>query len=48
MSIRWSSSFGDRSQMGATLVNYVMHVVGRVPIGLLVWATLIRRSAPRD
>ncbi len=39
MSIRWSSSFGDSSKLGATLVNYVMHVVGVVLFGLLVWAT---------
>jgi tetratricopeptide (TPR) repeat protein len=39
MSIRWSSSFGDSSRLGAALVNYVMHAVGLVLLGVLTWAT---------
>jgi tetratricopeptide (TPR) repeat protein len=38
MSIRWSSSFGDSSRLGAALVNYVMHAVGLVLFGTLTWA----------
>jgi tetratricopeptide (TPR) repeat protein len=37
MAIRWSSSFGDSSRMGATLVNYMMHCVNAVLLGILVW-----------
>ncbi len=40
MSIRWSASFGDSSQMGATLVNYMMHLVNAALFGTLMWVTL--------
>lgn len=37
MSFRWSASFGDSSRLGASLVNYFMHVVNAVLLGMLVW-----------
>jgi len=37
MSIRWSSSFGDSSRLAATFVNYMMHVVNAVLLGVLLW-----------
>ena len=37
MSIRWSSSFGDNSRIGTTLVNYMIHVVNAVIFGVCVW-----------
>jgi tetratricopeptide (TPR) repeat protein len=39
MSFRWSSRFGDSSRLGATLVNYVMHLVNVFILGVLVWVT---------
>jgi tetratricopeptide (TPR) repeat protein len=37
MSIRWSSNFGDSSQMGTALVNYLFYFVHAVFFGLCVW-----------
>ncbi len=37
MSIRWSSSFGDNSQMGKALVNYLFHGVHAVIFTVCVW-----------
>ena len=37
MSIRWSSSFGDHSRIGTTLVNYMIHVVNAVLFSVLIW-----------
>ncbi|HEX9048577.1 MAG TPA: hypothetical protein VF988_16230, partial [Verrucomicrobiae bacterium] len=39
LSIRWSSSFGDSSRMGTTLVNYFIHVVNAVILGVLLWVS---------
>lgn len=39
MSIRWSASFGDSSRVGASLVNYLMHLVNAIMLGVLVWVT---------
>ncbi|HUC85827.1 MAG TPA: DUF2723 domain-containing protein, partial [Candidatus Acidoferrales bacterium] len=39
MSLKWSSSFGDSSRLGTTLVNYSMHLVNVILLGLLVWVT---------
>jgi tetratricopeptide (TPR) repeat protein len=37
MSIRWSSSYGDSSRLGAMLVNYMMHGVSAMLLFMLVW-----------
>lgn len=47
MAIRWSSSFGDSSRMGTILVNYMMHFVNAVFLGLLVWVTFDPPFSPR-
>jgi len=39
MAIRWSSTFGDSSRLGATLVNYMLHAVNLALLGVLVWVT---------
>ena len=46
MSIRWSSGFGDSSRLGATLVNYFMHAVNAVLLGVLVWVTFDPAFSP--
>ncbi len=48
MSIRWSSSFGDSSHLGTTIVNYTMHAVNAVLFGVLVWITLDPPFSPRE
>jgi tetratricopeptide (TPR) repeat protein len=47
MSIRWSSGFGDSSKLGATLVNYLIHGVNVVMLGVLVWVTFDPAFSPR-
>ena len=37
MSIRWSATFGDSSRIGTTLVNYCMHFVNFIFLGILAW-----------
>ena len=39
MAIRWSASFGDSSRLGTLLVNYTMHLVNIVILGMLLWVT---------
>jgi tetratricopeptide (TPR) repeat protein len=39
MSFKWSANFGDSSQVGKVFVNYAMHLVNAVILGILVWVT---------
>ncbi|MGA2243576.1 MAG: tetratricopeptide repeat protein [Verrucomicrobiota bacterium] len=39
MSFRWSANFGDSSRLGTNLVNYSMHLVNMIFLGMLVWMT---------
>jgi len=48
MSIRWSSSFGDSSRMGAMVVNYVMHGVNALLLAVLVWVTFDPPFSPHQ
>jgi tetratricopeptide (TPR) repeat protein len=48
MSIRWSSSFGDSSRLGTTLVNYMMHTVNAVLFGILVVVMFDPPFSPRE
>ena len=48
ISIRWSATFGDSSRIGAALVNYMMHGVNLVLLGMLVWVTLEPPFSPRQ
>lgn len=48
VSIRWSSNFGDSSRMGATLVNYMMHGVSMVMLGILLWVIFDPPFSPRQ
>ncbi len=47
MSLRWSSTFGDSSRLGATMVNYMMHLVSLVILGALIWVSLDPPFSPR-
>ena len=47
MSLRWSSTFGDSSRLGTTMVNYMMHFVSLVILGALVWVSLDPPFSPR-
>jgi len=40
MSIRWSSTFGDSSRMGASLVQYLMHLISIIFLGAMSWVLL--------
>jgi tetratricopeptide (TPR) repeat protein len=48
MAIRWSSSFGDSSRMGAMLVNYLMHGVNAILLAVLVWVTFDPPFSPHQ
>jgi tetratricopeptide (TPR) repeat protein len=48
MSIRWSSSFGDHSKIGTTLVNYMIHVVYAVLYGVCVWVMFDPAFSPHQ
>ena len=37
MAIRWSASFGDNSQIGTALVNYLFHLVHAVIFTVCIW-----------
>lgn len=37
MAIRWSSSFGDSSRIGAGLANYMFHLINAVMLGVCIW-----------
>ena len=47
ISIRWSSSFGDSSRLGTTLVNFMLHVVYAVLFGVLVLVMFDPPFSPR-
>jgi len=48
MAVRWSAGFGDSSRIGANLVNYMVHAVNVVLLGLLVWVTFDPAFSPRQ
>jgi len=48
LAIRWSAGFGDSSRIGARLVNYLVHAVNAVFLGLLVWVTFDPAFSPRQ
>ena len=47
MSLRWSSTFGDSSRLGTTMVNYMMHFVSLVILGALIWVSLDPPFSPQ-
>ncbi len=47
IALRWSSSFGDKSQMGVALAGYMFHVGYVVVFGVCVWIMFDPPFSPR-
>src|SRR5205814_2083926 len=47
LAIRWSSTFGDSSRIGTSLVNYMIHLVNAVIFGVLMWVMFDPAFSPR-
>lgn len=47
MALRWSAGFGDSSRIGASLVNYMMHGVNALILGVLIWVSFDPPFSPR-
>ena len=47
LAIRWSSSFGDSSRIGATLASFMFSLVHGVILGVCIWAAFDPPFGPR-
>lgn len=47
LSIRWKSSFGDSSQIGIALANFMFHLVHALMLGVCVWVAFDPPISPR-
>ena len=47
LAIRWSSSFGDNSRIGAALAGFMFNVVHGVILGVCIWAAFDPPLSPR-
>ncbi|HTV75647.1 MAG TPA: hypothetical protein VMD57_01525, partial [Candidatus Baltobacteraceae bacterium] len=48
MSIRWATSFGDRSKVGSTLANFMFHFVYAILFGICLWMAFGPPFSPQE
>ncbi len=48
ISIRWSSYFGDTSELGVALATFMFHVVHLLFLGICIWVALDPAFSPRN